>query len=475
MLTNNQKEKPNDHKTINNKFSHFINPPATISTHHTSRYDDFLSTISPTTSINISDDFIKEAFLAPREVSTTQPYHSFFSSDLKNDKYAHFARTPLLSSLSTLFNRSSSAPPDFYVAQNLIERIDSEHPCSQSSEYKGEERKSVTPIGNHPFLREISTSEKVDLEEEISGLYSGKNMCTSYSMDQDGSRFMQKRLERATTKEIEWFFAQIKDDLKTLCFDLFGNYVVQKMLELEISIEVVHALKQYVSVLSMHMYGCRVIQKIFDVGHGAMIMEFVKDNCRSLLEDQNGNHVLQKAVESYLDTSFILDEYKRDSIRLCKHKYGCRVIQRLFENSNDEDILLIIDKFALNIESIIDDQYGNYVLQHIIETKPLYRTKIINAIINLAPQKIYTFSTHKFASNVIEKCVIVDDNMDFIFLSVIKDKPMVVLLAADKFGNYVVQRVVDKRKNEAVIEILRKYGGDLRKSVYAKHIFAKIT
>lgn len=473
MRSNNQKEKNEDDKVFKDHYSHFV-APSTIRPQTPSIFnnDDY-----KTMNLGyryISDEFIYEAFSTPRETATTRPFSSFFKSDDQNDKYAHFARTPLLSSLSLIFNRSCSAPPDFMQVQTLIERIDSEHPCSQSSEYKGEERTSVTPIGNHPFLKEIVTSEKIDLEEEIQGLCNGKNTCVSYSMDQEGSRFMQKRLEKATKKEMQWFLMQIKDDLNILCIDLFGNYVVQKMLELEIGSQVVDAVKKYVPTLSLHMYGCRVIQKIFDTGHGNMIIDYVRANCRSMLEDQNGNHVLQKAVEALSDSSFILNEYIKDTVKLCRHKYGCRVIQRLFEHSKDEDLVPIISTFALNISAIIDDQYGNYVLQHIIETKPTHRQVIIKAIKKLSSQKIFTLSTHKFASNVIEKCVIIDDSIDSMFLATIKERPMVVLLAADKFGNYVVQRLVDKKNNEVVIEKLREYGAELRKSVYAKHIFAKI-
>lgn len=471
MPTNNQNKKNKDEEVFNGNYDHFITPM------HSRQCESSLIPTHPHIKDEfqfVSDEFIHEAFSAPRTCSTTRPFHSFFQSEERNGKYAHFARTPLLSSLSMIFNRSCSAPPDFNQTQTLIERIDSEHPCSQSSEYKGEERTSVTPIGNHPFLREIRISEKIDLEDEIMGLCNGKNTCVGYSMDQEGSRFMQKRLEKATRKETQWFLMQVKDDLQTLCLDLFGNYVVQKMLELEIGEDVVDALKIHVPTLSLHMYGCRVIQKIFDTGHGSSIIDFVRTNCRSLLEDQNGNHVLQKAVETLSDSKFILDEYIKDTVKLCKHKYGCRVIQRLFEHSNDEDLSPIINTFASQISAIIDDQYGNYVLQHIIETKPNHRGIIIQAIIHLSPQKIYTLSTHKFASNVIEKCVVYDDNIDSVFLSVIKDRPMVVLLAADKFGNYVVQRIVDKKKNEEVIERLREWGNELRKSVYAKHIFAKI-
>ena len=48
------------------------------------------------------------------------------------------------------------------------------------------------------------------------------------------------------------------------------------------------------------------------------------------------------------------------------------------------------------------DQYGNYVVQHVVEHGPPDdRSQIIGTVRG----KIVVLSQHKFASNVIEKCV----------------------------------------------------------------------
>jgi pumilio RNA-binding family len=54
------------------------------------------------------------------------------------------------------------------------------------------------------------------------------------------------------------------------------------------------------------------------------------------------------------------------------------------------------------IESLIKDQYGNYVIQHILERgEPRDKANIIKKISG----RVLSFSKHKFASNVVEKCV----------------------------------------------------------------------
>lgn len=52
--------------------------------------------------------------------------------------------------------------------------------------------------------------------------------------------------------------------------------------------------------------------------------------------------------------------------------------------------------------SLVQDQYGNYVIQHVLEHG---RRKDKSAIVNKMKGQILQLSQHKFASNVVEKCV----------------------------------------------------------------------
>lgn len=53
-------------------------------------------------------------------------------------------------------------------------------------------------------------------------------MCCS--SDQYGSRFIQQKLETATAAEKDMVFAEIMPHALSLMTDVFGNYVVQKVL-----------------------------------------------------------------------------------------------------------------------------------------------------------------------------------------------------------------------------------------------------
>eukprot|EP00262_Sarcandra_glabra_P002266 TRINITY_DN12537_c0_g1_i1.p1 TRINITY_DN12537_c0_g1~~TRINITY_DN12537_c0_g1_i1.p1 ORF type:complete len:851 (+),score=167.04 TRINITY_DN12537_c0_g1_i1:426-2978(+) len=86
-----------------------------------------------------------------------------------------------------------------------------------------------------------------------------------FSADQYGSRFIQQKLETATTEEKNMVFQEIIPQALSLMTDVFGNYVIQKFFEHGTPSqrrELANQLSGHVLTLSLQMYGCRVIQKV---------------------------------------------------------------------------------------------------------------------------------------------------------------------------------------------------------------------
>lgn len=87
---------------------------------------------------------------------------------------------------------------------------------------------------------------------------------------------------------------------------------------------------------------------------------------------------------------------------LASHAYGCRVIQRMLERGTEVDKMEIMTELHPSAQMLITDQYGNYVAQHVIQNgKPADRAKLIDLVM----AQLLTLSKHKFASNVVEKCI----------------------------------------------------------------------
>lgn len=243
-----------------------------------------------------------------------------------------------------------------------------------------------------------------------------------FSSDQHGSRFIQQKLETASSADRAMVFREIEPEALQLMTDVFGNYVIQKFFEhgdVEQRIALATVLQGHVLSLSLQMYGCRVIQKALEhlpTPYQAKIVAELDGHVLRCVKDQNGNHVIQKCIECVPSdvAPFVVQSFRGQVFTLATHPYGCRVIQRIFEHGAEEQSRPLIDELHRFTTNLVQDQYGNYVVQHILEKGSKHDK---HEIIKKVRGNVLNFSRHKFASNVVEKCVAFgskDDRQDLI-------------------------------------------------------------
>jgi mRNA-binding protein PUF3 len=269
--------------------------------------------------------------------------------------------------------------------------------------------------------------------------------------DQQGSRFIQNKLEQANSDEKEMVFKEIMPDLVALMQDVFGNYVVQKFFDhgdMRQKAEMANAMKGNLFKLSKQMYACRVVQKAIDHILTTQRVELINELKYDIVElstNMNGNHVIQKAVEAIPASQipFMITAFSNHCHDLSTHMYGCRVIQRVLEYCDESVKREILDKLHA-ADDLIDDQYGNYVTQHMIEYGNEQDKKLVNQTLI---KNIIHFSTHKFASNVVEKCFEFADEQtkqDMMMAIVDHIGPQgngLTHFSRDQFGNYVIREL----------------------------------
>lgn len=335
-----------------------------------------------------------------------------------------------------------------------------------------------------------------------------------FSGDQHGSRFIQQKLETATAVEKQMVFKEIYPSALQLMTDVFGNYVIQKFFEHgtpEHKKLLGDALQGHVLNLSLQMYGCRVVQKaleVISVEQQATLVRELEGHVLKCIKDQNGNHVIQKVIEqvpAHL-IQFIVDTFVGKVYSLATHPYGCRVIQRILEHcsqppkrkldstedgdspsgsaENPDQLKVdhIIQELLHFTMSLVQDQYGNYVIQHVLEHgKPSDKAEIIRHLRG----KILQLSQHKFASNVIEKSVQYGayEERQIVLEEMVADKdrgsrmlPLEIMMK-DQYANYVVQKILDVCDNaqrDYLINRIRPHVASLKKYTYGKHIIARL-
>ena len=180
----------------------------------------------------------------------------------------------------------------------------------------------------------------------------------------------------------------------------------------------------------------------------SVILE-LEHNVLKCVKDQNGNHVIQKAIERCPPQTirFILNAFMGQVHHLSVHPYGCRVIQRCLEHCEPDDKEVIMQELLGGMPGLIGDQYGNYVVQHVVEHgREENRAYVLGIVANALEQN----SKHKFASNVVEKCLyFANQSWRQNIIRVLiegndrEGEGIMLSLIRDQYGNYVIRKFFD--------------------------------
>ncbi|KAL3642827.1 hypothetical protein CASFOL_013642 [Castilleja foliolosa] len=296
------------------------------------------------------------------------------------------------------------------------------------------------------FLEELKSGKGQRLElSDVAGYI------VEFSVDQHGSRFIQQKLETCSAEEKEAIFKEVVPQASKLIADVFGNYVVQKALD------------------------------VIDLEQKTRLVRELDEHVLRCVRDQNGNHVIQKCIESIPTDNihFIISSFRGQVATLSMHPYGCRVIQRFLEHCHDDiQTQFIVDEILDSVCMLAQDQYGNYVTQHVLERcKPHERSRIIEKLAG----SIVQLSQHKFASNVIEKCIKYSDSTsrEMLIKEIIGDgdkNDNLLIMMKDQYANYVIQRILEKcssEHREVLLGQIRNHLTALKKYTYGKHIVTR--
>lgn len=192
----------------------------------------------------------------------------------------------------------------------------------------------------------------------------------------------------------------------------------------------------------------------------------------TILKDNNGNHVVQKAIQVVPQESmpFLMDLFRGQVQGFATHAFGCRIIQRMLESGTVAEKEELMKEIYASTPTLITDQFGNYVAQHIIEKgDPKPKSYFIDYI----TAHLYEYSTHKFASNVVETCIKHGSAVErqTIINKLLTPEAgggyLVDRIMLDQYGNYVIQHTVEKLRGEDKAHMVREIRlrfNDLKKS-----------
>lgn len=336
--------------------------------------------------------------------------------------------------------------------------------------------------------------------------------------DRDGSKFVQRRLQVADLTEMQLVFDEAVNDIEEIWDDVYGNYILQGLLELGTDDMRDWIGKRIVGsgdavTLSTKVYGCRLVQKALDTldrENVANMVASIKGKVWLLVHDHNGNHVIQKCItrinefvqstpnqeddplnENLLKSlDIIIEEVVTNIKDLAIHPYGCRVVQRLIEHCSGAQKDKVLDGIGDEglFGSLIDHEYGNYVIQRVLAYGRTADKAIVFETVT-SNNNVLKLSKQKHSSNVVEmllsygntsqrhqiveeilNCFCVDQNY--------VQKSAVVSMAEDSYANYVLKTALDVLEEgplrQRLFDMLLSSLEDLEQSQYAKQIVLRV-
>jgi hypothetical protein len=256
----------------------------------------------------------------------------------------------------------------------------------------------------------------------------------------------------------EKLLPQIKNNLKELCCDPFGNYFLQVLIDalsyenMNIFLDLIQ--KDFTNIC-ICPHGTRVMQKIIEKIYNipALMNKFISYlNSKELgiiFKSPYGNHIMQKFLETIHSpeyTQFIFKFTFDNFMEIAETKHGVCVIQKCVSEGNEIERKIIYDLILKNFDILINDQFGNYLIQYIlINTKTKDKFREIFPLVQKIEDNLLDYCKSKFSANVIEKCF--ENNDNFIrehileyFLNHYKDKIIEILL--DQYGIYIIQKAL---------------------------------
>lgn len=384
---------------------------------------------------------------------------------------------------------------DSYISQSISNAYSSPplyRPYVKPHDFVQKNLYSLIP-GN---LWEAATGEKVKIDQiitqnAISVLSANQEDPRRYvnmAKDRQNCRKLQDDLQFGTDKFRNIVLNSLIPYLGELYCDPSANFVVQKLLDYatrEQKISFLNAFKKDPFEIANHPCGSRVMQKFIECADTDLVDElyvFLSSSILDLCQSLHGNRIVQQFIDILPNrVPEIIKCIMPYTISLVADNCGCRVVQHLFQPFDQNKLAPLISEVIKAAPQLTANQYGNYVIQNIIDDG---NEEQVAELIKSYKGYYYSFSIHKFASNVIERCIRRANQAlrEFIFADIIGveenyNYDRIYSLITDKFGNYVIQRILEFGSDSqinAIYDVVDKNYDELQDVGYAKHVITKL-
>ena len=316
--------------------------------------------------------------------------------------------------------------------------------------------------------------------------------------DAKGAPLLAQHINSMDVQGLTLLVAALRPQLADLSCDAAGTGVVQQIFrsccELPtLRVQLVESLQGCVQKLTKDKNGCLVIQEALESATWEMhmpIMTELKGKVFYCSRHMHGNFVMQKVIQTLPSNSlgFMIYELKENAVAAALHIYACRVLQRLIECCGvaTTDLVDILLQPGEQLHRLVKDPYSSNVIRSLVVCGTAHHVK---TVMKLFSTDVMKFSRNRHASLVLEKCLEVSafgvkaaslsqersELMNAFFSTTRSASPPLLQIMLDRFGNYIVQRVIETcsgAEKEEVKRLLALALPKLQSSAAGKHILS---
>ena len=299
-------------------------------------------------------------------------YNKFFINSQANLKQPNQkeAKNPNININIQINNNNSPLSNDFSGVNDIIPKLRQKelefHPMISDKFNNNNNLKNASTI----FPNQNSQFTNIELNKKV--IMSSMN-------DQKTVFILQKILNESKSTEIKLIVKELIGEYRKLILDKYGNFFCKDLFKICDQNERVTILKELSPTISedcCNNYATHPLQALIEYSsteeeYGLILYSF-NDYNKLLLAttDPNGSYVIQKIIMriperfranfNFLFSSFIGF--------VCKKKYGIVAVKKFIEFTRGENTTQqIMNAIKLNFMNFAVDNYGNYLIQFILE------------------------------------------------------------------------------------------------------------
>ena len=285
---------------------------------------------------------------------------------------------------------------------------------------------------------------------------------------QIGSRILQTYLPNSPNQVISLIYQDIYDKINVLLLDPYANYFLIKLfaaLSTNERISFLQIIVKNIITFSSNKIATYPIQCIIGTisspQEKMIIVSHLIKHIQKIAFDIYGTHVIEKAIIC------LEKEYTHDIVLyiinnftlIANHVNSLCLAKKVLMLDNAHEFMPQLKTILVNnCYALIENPYGNYALQIVLDT---WNESEIEDILATIQNNCIELSMMKYSSNVIEKCLQKSTVFLQAFVIQVCTTKSIGGLIRNSYGNYVVQTALKVAKGELKVILINEIENNL--------------